>query len=35
MPEDGYHGQDIIGIAGKLAEEYGEALLEKSDRRTF
>ncbi|MDX8045036.1 arginine--tRNA ligase [Gracilibacillus sp. S3-1-1] len=31
MPEDGYHGADIIGIAETLKEEYGEALLEKSE----
>jgi arginyl-tRNA synthetase len=24
MPEDGYHGQDIIGIGKKLAEEFGD-----------
>ncbi|QGH36381.1 arginine--tRNA ligase [Gracilibacillus salitolerans] len=31
MPEDGYHGADIIGIGETLAEEHGEALLEKSE----
>lgn len=35
MPEDGYHGQDIITIAGKLAEEFGAAILEKSDEERF
>ncbi|SER88493.1 arginyl-tRNA synthetase [Gracilibacillus ureilyticus] len=30
MPEDGYHGADIIGIGKKLAEEHGEELLNKS-----
>jgi len=35
MPEDGYHGQDIIGIAGKLAEEFGASILEKSDEERF
>ncbi|KGR75935.1 arginine--tRNA ligase [Ureibacillus sinduriensis] len=35
MPEDGYHGQDIITIAGKLAEEFGGAILEKSDEERF
>lgn len=35
MPEDGYHGQDIIDIAGKLAEEHGEAILAKSDEERF
>lgn len=24
MPEDGYHGQDIIGIGKELAEKYGD-----------
>ena len=24
MPEDGYHGQDIIDIAEKLVEEFGD-----------
>lgn len=24
MPEDGYHGQDIVGIGKKLAEEFGD-----------
>ena len=35
MPEDGYHGQDIITIAGKLADEFGTAILEKSDEERF
>ncbi|QCR31387.1 arginine--tRNA ligase [Lysinibacillus sp. SGAir0095] len=35
MPEDGYHGQDIINIAGKLADEFGAAILEKSDEERF
>lgn len=35
MPEDGYHGQDIITIAGKLAEEFGGAILEKSEVERF
>lgn len=35
MPEDGYHGQDIITIAGKLADEFGNAILEKSDEERF
>ena len=29
MPEDGYHGPDIIEIAGKLKEEFGADILEK------
>lgn len=35
MPEDGYHGSDIIEIAGKLVEEFGAAILEKSDEERF
>lgn len=29
MPEDGYHGKDIIEIGNTLAEEYGSAWKEK------
>ena len=35
MPEDGYHGPDIIEIAGKLKEEFGADILEKSDEERF
>lgn len=35
MPEDGYHGQDIIDIAGKLAAEFGDSILSKSDEDRF
>ena len=35
MPEDGYHGQDIIDIAGKIVEQYGNSILEKSDEERF
>ena len=35
MPEDGYHGPDIIEIAGKLAEEFGASILEKSEEERF
>ncbi|MBD8037697.1 arginine--tRNA ligase [Solibacillus sp. A46] len=35
MPEDGYHGQDIIDIAGKLTEEFGAAILDKSEEERF
>ncbi|WP_117016865.1 arginine--tRNA ligase [Aeribacillus pallidus] len=31
MPEDGYYGQDIIEIGKKIADEYGDSLLEKSE----
>ncbi|MCM3442949.1 arginine--tRNA ligase [Metabacillus halosaccharovorans] len=30
MPEDGYHGEDIIGIGQKLAEEHGDKFVEQS-----
>jgi arginyl-tRNA synthetase len=29
MPEDGYHGEDIIEIGKKLAEEYGDQFVNK------
>ncbi|TSI07469.1 arginine--tRNA ligase [Lysinibacillus sp. BW-2-10] len=35
MPEDGYHGQDIIDIAGKLSEQFGNSILDKSDEERF
>lgn len=35
MPEDGYHGPDIIEIAGKLAEEFGASILEKTEEERF
>ncbi|WP_431029039.1 arginine--tRNA ligase [Lysinibacillus sp. LZ02] len=35
MPEDGYHGPDIIEIAGQLKEEFGADILEKSDEERF
>jgi arginyl-tRNA synthetase len=35
MPEDGYHGKDIIEIAQAMANEHGEALLEKSAEDRF
>jgi arginyl-tRNA synthetase len=37
MPEDGYHGADIIEFGKDLAEEYGESWLEKeeSERVSF
>ncbi|MFY3793000.1 arginine--tRNA ligase [Ureibacillus sp. MALMAid1270] len=35
MPEDGYHGQDIIDIASKIVEQYGDSILEKSDEERF
>ncbi|ATP38932.1 arginine--tRNA ligase [Solibacillus sp. R5-41] len=35
MPEDGYHGQDIIDIAGSLSKEFGATILEKTDEERF
>ncbi|MEO4054027.1 arginine--tRNA ligase [Solibacillus sp. CAU 1738] len=35
MPEDGYHGQDIIDIAGKIVEQFGASVLDKSDEERF
>lgn len=35
MPEDGYHGQDIVTIAGELAKEYGTAILDQSPEERF
>jgi arginyl-tRNA synthetase len=31
MPEDGYHGKDIIGIGQELAKEHGDSLTEKPE----
>ncbi|MFJ8234777.1 arginine--tRNA ligase [Ureibacillus sp. NPDC094379] len=35
MPEDGYHGADIIEIAKKLVDEFGNSILEKSSEERF
>ncbi|MGR6898444.1 arginine--tRNA ligase [Rummeliibacillus sp. TYF-LIM-RU47] len=35
MPEDGYHGKDIIEIAKELSAEYGPEILDKSDEERF
>ncbi|BCB05971.1 arginine--tRNA ligase [Bacillus sp. KH172YL63] len=35
MPEDGYHGADIIGIGKKLVEEYGSKYAEVSDEERY
>ncbi|MGD6849353.1 arginine--tRNA ligase [Rossellomorea aquimaris] len=35
MPEDGYHGADIIGIGKKLAEEFGSKYAEVSDEERY
>ncbi|MGX6445482.1 arginine--tRNA ligase [Neobacillus sp. K501] len=35
MPEDGYHGADIIGIGKKLAEEYGDKFVNTDEQERF
>jgi arginyl-tRNA synthetase len=35
MPEDGYHGADIIEIGKKLAEEFGSKYAEVSDEERY
>ncbi|TYS85137.1 arginine--tRNA ligase [Rossellomorea aquimaris] len=35
MPEDGYHGADIIGIGKKLAGEFGSKYAEVSDEERY
>ncbi|NMH73809.1 arginine--tRNA ligase [Bacillus sp. RO2] len=37
MPEDGYHGKDIIGIGQAIADEFGDRFVQESeeDRRSF
>ncbi|MFZ7946500.1 arginine--tRNA ligase [Neobacillus sp. 19] len=35
MPEDGYHGADIIGIGKALAKEYGDKYVNVSDEERF
>ncbi|WP_404469151.1 arginine--tRNA ligase [Sutcliffiella horikoshii] len=37
MPEDGYHGKDIIGIGEAIADEFGDRFVNESeeDRRSF
>ncbi|AOV08872.1 arginine--tRNA ligase [Sporosarcina ureilytica] len=35
MPEDGYHGQDIIDIGKKLAEDYGDKYKHVSDEERY
>jgi arginyl-tRNA synthetase len=35
MPEDGYHGEDIIGIGQKLAAEFGEKYVEVDEQERF
>jgi arginyl-tRNA synthetase len=35
MPEDGYHGEDIIGIGQKLAAEFGAKYVEVDEQERF
>ncbi|KQL21538.1 arginine--tRNA ligase [Cytobacillus solani] len=35
MPADGYHGEDIIGIGKKLAEEYGDKYVHADEKERF
>ena len=35
LPEDGYHGEDIIVIAKKIFDKYGDKLLEKENPLEF
>lgn len=35
VPEDGYHGPDLIEIAEKMKEEYGDAMAHKDKQETL
>jgi arginyl-tRNA synthetase len=35
MPEDGYHGADIIGIGKSLAEEFGDKFINVDEQERF
>jgi arginyl-tRNA synthetase len=35
MPADGYHGEDIIGIGKRLAEEYGDKFVNTDEKERF
>ncbi|MDQ0218545.1 arginine--tRNA ligase [Peribacillus cavernae] len=35
MPQDGYHGEDIIGIGKKLAEEHGDKYVNADEKERF
>lgn len=35
MPADGYHGEDIIGIGKKLAEEFGDKYVNANEKERF
>ncbi len=35
MPENGYHGEDIIGIGKTLADEFGDKFVEMDEKERF
>lgn len=35
VPADGYHGEDIIGIGKRLAEEYGDKFVNADEKERF
>ncbi|MGG7619436.1 arginine--tRNA ligase [Bacillus coreaensis] len=35
VPADGYHGEDIIGIGKRLAEEYGDKFVNVDEKERF
>ncbi|WIY61248.1 arginine--tRNA ligase [Bacillus arachidis] len=35
MPEDGYHGGDIIGIGQRLAEEFGDRYAKADEKESY
>ncbi|MBN6885004.1 arginyl-tRNA synthetase [Cytobacillus horneckiae] len=35
MPADGYHGEDIINIGKKLAEDYGDKFVQEDEKERF
>ncbi|MFL0362369.1 arginine--tRNA ligase [Pseudobacillus sp. 179-B 2D1 NHS] len=35
MPEDGYHGQDIVGIGKKLADEFGDKFAAMTEKERY
>ncbi|MDA1536232.1 MULTISPECIES: arginine--tRNA ligase [Bacillus cereus group] len=35
MPEDGYHGADIIGIGNRLAEEFGDRYAKADEKESY
>lgn len=35
MPEDGYHGKDIVGIGKKLAEQYGDKYAQADEQERY